>query len=173
VHRVCEAQSSLIPGTLSQLPRLRKRRSAYEKAIEVFFAQNDSSGNFLDAKSGLAAVLQVLGENSKDSEILRRSVALHREIVEMSRGAEQSVEEAGPLENLANCVLALSKIVDTEEADRLKTEAKDALARATRIYERQGKSEQARLARTALEGIDSIPDLGTDGSKERREEIRE
>jgi hypothetical protein len=105
-----------------------------------------------------------------DSEMLRRSVSLHREIVEMSRGAEQSVEEAGPLENLANCVLALSKIVDTEEADRLKTEAKDALATATRIYERQGKSEQARLARTALEGIDSMPDLETDENKDRREE---
>jgi hypothetical protein len=85
--------------------KLKESQLAYEKAIEVFVAHKDSSGNLLDAKSGLAAVLQVLGENSKDSEILRRSVALHREIVEMSRGAEQSVEEAGPLENLANCVL--------------------------------------------------------------------
>jgi hypothetical protein len=110
--------------------------------------------------------LQVLGKSAKDSEILRRSVALHREIVEMSRGAERSVEEAGPLENLANCVLALSKIVDTEETDRLKTEAKDAFARATRIYERQGKSEQTRLARAALEGIDSMPDLGTTADKQ-------
>jgi len=134
-------------------------------AIEVLVANNDSSGNFLDAKSGLAAVLQVLGENSSSSEVLRRSVALHREIVEMSRGAEQSVEEAGPLENLANCVLALSRIVDSEESDRLKSEAKAALARATWIYERQGKSEQARLARAALEGIDSVPDPSTNAKE--------
>ena len=33
--------------------------------------------------------------------MLRRAVALHQELVQTSRGAEQSKEEAGPLENLA------------------------------------------------------------------------
>jgi tetratricopeptide (TPR) repeat protein len=150
--------------------KLKESEAAYNKAIEVFVANNDSSGKLVDAKSGLAAVLQVLGETSVNSEILRKSVALHREIVEASRGSEQLVEEAGPLENLANCVLALSRIVDPEEADRLKSEAKLALERATRIYERQGKTEQERLARSALEGIDSSPEPKTNATKEKSSE---
>jgi hypothetical protein len=111
-----------------------------------------------DAKSGLAAVLQVRGENLRNSKVLRRSIARHREIVGMSRGAGHSLEEAGPLENLANCVLALSRIVDPDEAERLKTEAKFFLRRATSIFERLGKSEQAQLARAALERVDLLPD---------------
>lgn len=40
---------------------------------------------------------------------------LHRELVEASRGSDNSIEEAGPLENLANCLTALAKLSSSEE----------------------------------------------------------
>lgn len=139
---------------MDDISKLKESEAGYNKAIDLFSANGDQSGRLLDARSGLAAVLQVLGEMSSNSEVLRRSVALHREIVDASRGADQPLEEAGPLENLANCLLALSRIVDAEEADRLRSEAKGALERARGIYERQGKLDQEQLARSSLESID-------------------
>jgi tetratricopeptide (TPR) repeat protein len=153
LHRAQALQGLGEPTDNTQ--KLEASENAYSEAIRIFSSIRDSSSSLLDAKSGLAAVLQVIGEGSSDATSLRRSVALHREIVESSRGSDQTLEEAGPLENLANCVLALSRVVDPEEADRLKTEARASLERAVRIYERQEKAEQAKLARAALEGIDS------------------
>lgn len=130
---------------------LRESEAAFRLAIEGL--HRDSTGRSLDAKSGLAAVLQVLGEIPSDADLLRKAVALHRELIVASRGNEQAIEEAGPLENLANCVLALAKIADPEEAERLRSEARDAFTRAMRIYQKHGQLEQERLARSALESI--------------------
>jgi hypothetical protein len=115
---------------------------------------SDPGGRLNDAKSGLAAVLQVRGEAAKNSETLRHAVALHRELVEVSRGAERSKEEAGPLENLAGSLMALAELADPEEAEVLSAEAKAALERAIRIYERQGENEQELFARKALEALE-------------------
>jgi hypothetical protein len=82
-------------------------------------------------------------------------VALHRELVEVSRGAERSREEAGPLENLAGSLTALADLADPEEAEVLYVEAKAALERAIRIYQRQGENEQEHLAREALDAVDA------------------
>src|SRR5260370_17487651 len=58
--------------------KLKESEAAYNKAIELFVANNDSSGNLLDAKSELAAVFQPLRHNSPNSAILRTSVPCHR-----------------------------------------------------------------------------------------------
>jgi hypothetical protein len=107
----------------------------------------------------------VRGEKAKDRDMLRRAVALHRELAETSRGAERSKEEAGPLENLAGSLMALAGLADAEEAEVLYAEAKAALERAIRIYERQG--EQALLAREALAVVEAaISERDGDGAKD-------
>jgi hypothetical protein len=49
-------------------------------------------------------------------------------------------------------------VVDLEEAGRLRLEAKAALERSCRIYEKQGKVSQELMARTLLESIDQQMD---------------
>ncbi len=134
---------------------LAASEAAYNRAIAALMDNSDPGGRLTDAKSGLAAVLQVRGEAAKNPETLRRAVALHRELVEVSRGAERSKEEAGPLENLAGSLIALAEFADPEEAEVLYTEAKAALERAMRIYERQGDGEQERRAREATETLEA------------------
>jgi uncharacterized coiled-coil DUF342 family protein len=80
-------------------------------------------------------------------------VQLHRELAETSRGAEQSKEEAGPLENLAGSLMALAGVADAEEADVLRSEAKALQERAVKIYERQG--DKAVVSRETLATIEA------------------
>jgi tetratricopeptide (TPR) repeat protein len=136
-------------------PTLVESEAAYNQAIAGLQVNRDPGGRLTDAKSGLAAVLQVRGEAEKNSSMLRRAVALHRELAEVSRGAERSKEEAGPLENLAGSLTALAALADPEEAGVLYAEAKAALERAIRIYERQGQTDQENLAREALETVEA------------------
>jgi hypothetical protein len=95
---------------------LAESEAAYKQAIAGLTVNSDPGGRLTDAKSGLAAVLQVRGEAAKNSETLRHAVALHRELVEVSRGAERSKEEAGPLENLAGSLVALAELADRESS---------------------------------------------------------
>jgi len=134
---------------------LAESEAAYNQTIAGLTASGNPGGLLTDAKSGLAGVLQVRGEKAKDADMLRRAVALHRELVEVSRGGERSKEEAGRFENFAGSLSALAKLVGPEEAEVLFAEAKDALERAIRIYERQGDKEQERLAREALEAVEA------------------
>ena len=130
--------------------------TAYKKAIDGLAANADPGGLLIDAKSGLAAVLQVRGEKTKDQHMLRSAVSLHRELVQTSRGAEQSKEEAGPLENLAGSLVALAGCVDADEKKELLSEAKAVQERAIKIYERQGQqAQQAIYAREVLATIDN------------------
>src|SRR5262249_35163865 len=103
---------------------------AYNQAIYGLAGSRNPGGLLTDAKSGLATVLQVRGEKAKDADMLRRAVALHRELVEISRSGGRSKEEAGPFENFAGSLSALAKLVSSEEAQLLYSESKEALARA-------------------------------------------
>jgi hypothetical protein len=132
---------------------LADSEAAYNEAIRGLTASGDPGGLLIDAKSGLAAVLQVRGEKTRNPEILRRAVALHRELVEVSRGAGRTTEEAGPFENLAGSLKALADLVEQEEAGKLRVEAKESLERSIRIYEQRDEVKQALLARDALEVI--------------------
>ena len=76
---------------------LSESEQAYEKAIHGLIANKDPGGQLMDAKSGLAAVYQVRGEKEGNAELLRTAVTLHREVVDLSRGADRTIEEAGPL----------------------------------------------------------------------------
>jgi hypothetical protein len=136
-------------------PTLAKSEAAYNEAIKGLTTGGDPGGLLIDAKSGLAAVLQVTGEKAKNPEILRRAVALHRELVEVSRGAGRTTEEAGPFENLAGSLKVLADLVEPEEAAKLRFEAKESLERSIKIYEQRDELEQARLARDALEVINA------------------
>jgi hypothetical protein len=132
---------------------LAESEAAYNEAIAGMAARGDPGGRLADAKSGLAAVLQVRGEARHDQSMLRRAVQLHRELAETSRGAERSKEEAGPLENLAGSLMALAGLADAEEAEVLRSEAKALQERAVRIYERQG--DKAVMSRETLASIEA------------------
>lgn len=133
--------------------KLRESEGEYNDAIAGLSAAKDPEGQLTAAKAGLAAVLQILGETGEDVEKLRRAVDLHREVVEASRTNTQSMADAGPLDNLAGSLLALATRVATEEAAGLYSEAKSALERAIRFYEREGDGERAGTARRRLEEI--------------------
>jgi len=141
---------------------LAESEMAYNNAIHGMADRNAPSDRIADAKSGLAAVLQVRGEFAGDQVMLRRAVQLHRELVETSRGAGRSKEEAGPLENLAGSLMALAAITDSEEAERLRSEAKQLQERAIKIYERERQGEQEKLSRETLANIDAAISVGED-----------
>lgn len=150
------AQALQIPGERAEGDlALSESEDAFNRAISGFLASGNPGGLLTDAKSGLAGVLQVRGEKTKDPEVLRRAVTLHRELVKVSRGGERSTEEAGPFENLAGSLVALAKLTRPDEAAALYREAKDALERAIRIYEHRGQKEQELLARERLETIEA------------------
>jgi tetratricopeptide (TPR) repeat protein len=134
---------------------LLESETAYSHAIAGFTINDDPGGRLADAKSGLAAVLQVRGQAAEDKEMLRRAVALYRELLETSSGAELSKENAGPIENLADALRALAALADQEEAGLLYSDAEGLLERAIRIYERQDENEQADLARKALRDVEN------------------
>jgi hypothetical protein len=134
---------------------LEESETAYNQAIAGLTANNDPDGWLNDAKSGLAAVLQVRGEADHDRDKLRRAVALHKELVEASRSAGGSKEEAGPLENLAGSLTSLAAVVDPQEAGLLYAEARTALERVIQIHHHQGDGERELLARQSRDEIDN------------------
>jgi tetratricopeptide (TPR) repeat protein len=134
---------------------LANSEQAYNLAIAGLTANKDPDGRLTDAKSGLAAVLQVLGEADHDADKLRRAVGLHKELVDASRSTGGSKEEAGPLENLAGSLMSLAGVVDRGEAMSLYGEAKTALERVILIHQRQGDGDAEQLARQSLDDIEN------------------
>lgn len=129
---------------------LARSEVAYELAITGFAANRDPDGRVNDAKSGLAALLQIQGENGSDASKLRRAVMLHREMIDGARGGERSKEEAGPLENLAGSLSSLASIVDEAEARPLLLEAKSSLERVVLAYRREGDTVREQEAARSL-----------------------
>jgi hypothetical protein len=143
---------------------LLESQQAYEKAIHGLAANNDPGGQLMDAKSGLAAVYQVRGEESSDAYLLRKAVTLHREVVNLSRGADRTIEEAGPLENLAGSLRALAKQLEPGEAALINQEARAALERVATIHQRRGDEESERAARRDLDEVTaSAQSIGGEG----------
>lgn len=138
-------------GDLSDLNECEK---AYNHAIAGLSASNDPDGLLDDARSGLAAVLQVRGEVEGDAEKLRRAVTLHRELVDSSRSVGGSQEEAGPLENLAGSLMSLAAVANRGEAESLYGEAKTALERVLQIHQRRSDADRGLLAREHLDNIE-------------------
>lgn len=134
---------------------MAQSEQSYKAAIAGLIANKDPDGRLTDAKSGLASVLQVLGENASDIGNLRREVELHKELVEASRSAGGSKEEAGPLENLAGSLMSLAGEVAPEEAKSLYSEAKTALERVIPIHQRQGDKDSEQRARKSLDELEN------------------
>lgn len=160
--KLARAQALQIQGerTKYDYAALRKSVVEYEAAIEAFEAARGADAvlridALRDAKSGLAAALQVLGSHAGDEAQLRRSVALHREVVDLSAGNARSTEEAGPLQNLAGGLMTLADHVPEAEAFNLRLAAKDALQRAIFYYEEDGNAKQAAVAREEVGNIDA------------------
>jgi tetratricopeptide (TPR) repeat protein len=138
---------------LKDQSNLAESEAAYNQAIAGLTANKDPDGQLNDARSGLAAVLQVLGETDRDADKLRRAVGLHKGLVEASRSADGSKEEAGPLENLAGSLTSLARVVNAREAESLLGQAKTALERATQIYQRQGDGDRELSVRHRLDDV--------------------
>lgn len=136
------------------MEELDRSEAAYQLAIAGFVLNKDPDGRVSDAKSGLAALLQVQGENGGDADKLRRAVNLHKELIDGARGGERSKEEAGPLENLAGSLRSLAAIVDDAEARPLLVEAKSALERVVQAYRREGDSDREQTAAHSLGEVD-------------------
>jgi NAD-dependent SIR2 family protein deacetylase len=133
---------------------LARSEAAYVLAITGFAANRDPDGRVNEAKSGLAALLQIQGENGSDASKLRRAVMLHREMIDGARGGERSKEEAGPLENLAGSLRSLASIVDEAEARPLLLEAKSSLDRVVLAYRREGDASREQDVVRSLGEID-------------------
>jgi hypothetical protein len=134
---------------------LLESQQAYQKAIHGFAMTKDPGGQLMEAKSGLAAAYQVQGEEDKNADLLRKAVALHREVVELSRGADRTIEEAGSLQNLAGSLGALAKQIEPGEAAPINHEARSALERAIAIHQRLGDEENEKAVRRDLDEIAS------------------
>jgi hypothetical protein len=134
---------------------LAASEDAYNLAIGGLTVNKDPDGRLIDAKSGLAAVLQVRGEAEGDADKLRKAVTLHRELADASRSTEGSKEEAGPLENLAGSLMSLAGAVEHDEAESLYGEAKSALERVIKIHQRQADSERELAARHGLDDVEA------------------
>ncbi len=133
---------------------LAESETAYNQAIAGLTATKDPDGRLTDAKSGLAAVLQVLGEADHDAQKLRRAVTLHKDLVEASASAGGSKEEAGPLENLAGSLMSLAGEVDSQEAESLYRQARTALERVIHIHQLQGDGDREQLAQRSLDDLE-------------------
>ena len=133
---------------------LTEAQEAYDVAIKGLSANKDPGGLLINAKAGLAAVYQVRGEADGDADLLREAVKRFREVVDLSRGADRTIEEAGPLENLAGCLVALAKVVDAGEAEIVYQEARSLLERVIGIHQHLGDEQGESASRHSLEEID-------------------
>lgn len=139
---------------------LSRSEAAYELAIRGFAANRDPDGRVNEAKSGLAALLQVQGENGGDADKVRHAVTLHREMIDAARGGERSKEEAGPLENLAGSLRTLASMVGEAEALPLLLEAKSSLERVVLAYRSEGDADREQTAAHSLADVnDTIAQL--------------
>lgn len=152
--RSARAKQILAEGRGEDVALLEQSQAEYQDAIEGFGLAQSTDVDLVDAKAGLAAVLQVLGQKQGPNEVaLRRSVELFREVLDQSRSFSGRTEDAGPLFNLSGAVVALGEVVPAEEASILLEDARSALETAIEIYESQGESEQSMAARERLEDV--------------------
>ncbi len=133
---------------------LNGARAAYEFALIGLQAANDSGGLLIEAKAGLAAVYQVLGEETNDLEMLRDAVRRHREVAELSRRTDRPLEDAGPLLNLAGALIALAKGEVAAARVHPYQEARAVLDRLVTIHQRQGDDAAEQEARKLIAEID-------------------
>lgn len=135
---------------------LSAAETSYHLAIEQLTACGDPDGLLLTAKAGLAAILQVIGANQRDAEKLRHAVRLQRELVESGPTTNRGRADAGPLENLAEGLVALAAVAEPPERLALLDEAKASMGRAIQIHDRGGDTEQSRAARERLAEIEAL-----------------
>jgi hypothetical protein len=129
--------------------------SDYREVIGVLAAIGDPRNILVEAKSGLAAALQVSGERSKDQPKLREAVVLQREVVEMSRSNSKTKEDAGQLANLAEALQALAVVVAPDEATLLLAETVLNLRQAISFYEREGETERIKETKEVLAEVEA------------------
>ena len=134
---------------------LNAAEASYNLAIERLKALGDPEGLMTTAQAGLAAILQVIGANQHDVAKLRDAVGLQRELVEGGPMTNRGRADAGPLENLAEGLVALADELGSPERSGLLEEARSALERAIQIHDRGGDTDQARAARERLAEIDA------------------
>jgi hypothetical protein len=127
--------------------------AALNLAIERLTASGDREGLLPSTRAGLAGVLQLIGTQNSDAEILRRAVTLQRGLVDAGPTANRGREDAGPLENLAEGLVALAAVVPDPEHEQLLIEAQTIMARAIGLHERGGDTEQLQAARARLAEI--------------------
>lgn len=132
---------------------LEQARASYDLAISGLQLSHDPVGFMIEAKAGLAAVYQVLGEDAGNIELLREAVRRHREVVELSRRTDRAVEDAGPLLNLANALIALAK-ASGEDAAVPYEEARGVLDRLVAIQQDAGDETAEEDARKLIAEID-------------------
>jgi hypothetical protein len=164
-HRVGRArlQVYLAQALLRNAERIDKARelaeaeSALNRAIRQLEASGDPEGQLPPMRAGLAGVWQVIGTKKKNPEILRRAVALQRELIDSGPTANRGREDAGPLENLAEGLVALAEVVPEPEHEELLIEAQAIMGRAISLHERGGNTEQLQAARTRLLEIAKLP----------------
>jgi hypothetical protein len=152
--RSARAKQILAESSGEDVALLQESQAEYQDAIEGFGLAKSADVDLVDAKAGLAAVLQVLGQKQgPDEATLRRSVELFREVLDQSRSFSGRTEDAGPLFNLSGAVVALGDVVPAEEAAILLEDARAALETAIQIYEQQGEGDQVTAARERLDQV--------------------
>lgn len=134
---------------------LSAAEASYNLAIDQLKGLGDPDGLLTTAQAGLAAILQVIGESQHDAAKLRDSVGLQREVVNTGPTTNPGRADAGPLENLAEGLVALANAVGSPERFNLLNEARTALERAIQIHDRGGDADQARAARERLAEIEA------------------
>jgi SIR2-like domain len=135
---------------------LANAEAALNLAIERLTAAGDREGLLPSTRAGLAGVLQLIGAKKGDAETLRRAVALQRELVDSGPTANRGREDAGPLENLAEGLVALAEAVPDPEHRELLIEAQSVMTRAVGLYERGGDTGQLQAARVRLAEIAAL-----------------
>jgi tetratricopeptide (TPR) repeat protein len=152
--RSARAKQILAESGGEDVALLQESQAEYQDAIEGFGLARSTDVDLIDAKAGLAAVLQVLGQKQgPDEATLRRSVELFREVLDQSRSFSGRTEDAGPLFNLSGAVVALGDVVPAEEASILLEDARIALETAIQIYDQQGEGDQVAAARERLDQV--------------------
>ncbi len=136
------------------LANLMASRAAYDLAIKGLQATGDSGGFLIEAKAGLAALIQVLGEETNDIELLREAVRRHQEVAELSPRTDRPLEEAGPLLNLVGALMAQAKAEAGDARLAPYAEARVVLDRLVAIHQREGNDAAEADARKLIAEID-------------------
>jgi len=138
-----------------EVQKLQSAQTAYELALAGLAAVDDPSVLLIEAKAGLASTIQVIGEATEDLDLLRDAVIRHREVVDLSPRTERSLEDAGPLSNLAGALMALAYRENPRDQVRLYQEARDVLRRVVMLHQHDGNDPAAEDVRKLVAQIDT------------------